>query len=205
MAVPVTEVPAGTVVAFAGSTAPAGWLLCDGSAVNRTGANAALFTAISTTYGSGNGSSTFNLPDLRGRSIFGKDNMGGTAASRITNAQGGIDGATLGAAGGAQSRTLGINELPSHNHGAGSLATTTNGNHNHTFNDAYFAENNGGGNLFGTGANTDWDNAARYINSGTNWNGDHNHTVIGNTANTGSGAAYSQLSPGIVLNYIIKL
>jgi microcystin-dependent protein len=62
--------PAGTVVAFAGATAPTGWLLCDGSAVSRT-QYPALFTAISVTYGIGDAVSTFNLPDLRAAGIRG--------------------------------------------------------------------------------------------------------------------------------------
>ena len=59
----------GEMVAFAGSTAPAGSLLCYGQAISRT-AYAGLFAALSTTYGVGDGSSTFNLPDLRGRAAF---------------------------------------------------------------------------------------------------------------------------------------
>lgn len=58
--------PAGTIAAFAGATAPSGWLLCDGSAISRT-VYSVLFSAISTAYGAGDGSTTFNLPDLRGR------------------------------------------------------------------------------------------------------------------------------------------
>ena len=72
--------PTGCVFSFARSTAPSGWLLCYGQAVSRT-TYAALFAVISTTYGVGDGSSTFNLPDLRGRSVAGKDDMGGSAAS----------------------------------------------------------------------------------------------------------------------------
>lgn len=74
--------PAGSVVAFAGSAAPVGWLLCDGSAVSRT-TYAVLFAAIATAYGAGDGSTTFNLPDLRGRTAVGKDDMGGTPANRL--------------------------------------------------------------------------------------------------------------------------
>ena len=72
--------PPGTVAAFAGSTAPAGWLLCDGSAVSRT-AYADLFAVIGTTYGAGNGSTTFALPDLRGRVAAGA-NASNALASR---------------------------------------------------------------------------------------------------------------------------
>jgi microcystin-dependent protein len=64
--------PAGIVQPFAGSTTPEGWLLCDGSAVSRT-AYAALFSAVGTTYGAGNGSTTFNLPNLKGKVPVGLD------------------------------------------------------------------------------------------------------------------------------------
>lgn len=66
-------VPAGTVVAFAGSAVPPGWLLCDGAALSRT-TYATLFGAIGSGHGSGNGTSTFNLPDYRGYFLRGVDN-----------------------------------------------------------------------------------------------------------------------------------
>lgn len=104
--------PAGAIETYAGSTAPNGWLLCFGQAVSRT-TYADLFAALSTTHGVGNGTTTFNLPDLRGRTIAGKDNMGGTSASRlITNVAGG----TLGATGGAESHTLTVTQMPAHSH-----------------------------------------------------------------------------------------
>lgn len=104
--------PAGSMLPFAGSAAPVGWLLCYGQAVSRA-TYSVLFTAISTTYGSGDGSTTFNLPDLRGRVVAGKDDMGGTSASRLTSP---VAGSTLGATGGAQSHTLTTPEIPSHTH-----------------------------------------------------------------------------------------
>src|SRR5207245_844317 len=58
-------VPIGTVIAYAGSTVPAGWLVCDGATLSRT-QNTSLFAAIGTAWGSGDGSTTFNLPDLSG-------------------------------------------------------------------------------------------------------------------------------------------
>jgi len=64
-------VPAGTIVAYGAGTAPTGWLLCDDSAVSRT-TYARLFAVISTTFGTGDGSSTFNLPDLRDKIPLGK-------------------------------------------------------------------------------------------------------------------------------------
>lgn len=72
----------GTVLDFAGSTAPSGWALCYGQAVSRT-TFANLFAKIGTTYGAGDGSTTFNLPDCRGRAVAGKDDMGGTASGRL--------------------------------------------------------------------------------------------------------------------------
>lgn len=75
-------VPSGVMMPYGGGTAPTGWLLCYGQEVSRTSL-AGLFTAIGTNYGSGNGTTTFNLPDSRGRVLMGIDNLGGTAANRI--------------------------------------------------------------------------------------------------------------------------
>lgn len=69
--------------AVLGRCSPTDWLFCYGQAVSRT-TYAALFTAIGTNYGAGDGSTTFNLPDMRGRIAAGKDDMGGTAASRMS-------------------------------------------------------------------------------------------------------------------------
>lgn len=110
--------PAGVVLPFAGSTAPTGWLLCFGQTVSRT-TYAALFTALGTTYGAGDGSTTFALPDLRGRIPGGKDNMGGSAASRLTTGGSGVNGSTLGAVGGAEIHTLTNAQLPTSAIGTG--------------------------------------------------------------------------------------
>jgi microcystin-dependent protein len=75
-------VPAGTVVAYAGSAAPTGWLVCNGAAVSRT-TYAALFAAIGTAFGPGDGSTTFNLPDLRGEFVRGWDAGRGVDPSRV--------------------------------------------------------------------------------------------------------------------------
>ena len=74
---------AGVIQMYAGSTAPSGWLICDGSAVSRT-TYATLFAVIGTTYGTGDGSTTFNLPDLRGRFPLGVGN--GTATGHTKHA-----------------------------------------------------------------------------------------------------------------------
>ena len=83
----------GELVPFAGTTAPAGSLLCYGQAIDRT-QYAGLFAALGTTYGTGDGSTTFNLPDLRSRVAAGKSNMGGVDNGTLTG--GTVLGATLG-------------------------------------------------------------------------------------------------------------
>ena len=90
-------------------------MLCYGQTLSRS-TYAALFAAIGTAYGVGDGTTTFGLPDMRGRIPGGKDNMGGAAASRLTTAGSGVDGATLGAAGGSESHALTIPQMPSHAH-----------------------------------------------------------------------------------------
>lgn len=111
---------------YAGTIEPSGWLFALGQAVSRT-TYAALFAAIGTTYGAGDGSTTFALPDLRGRVVAGKDDMGGSSANRLTNQSGGLDGDVLGATGGAETHTLTTAQLASHSHnltyGSGSFAS----------------------------------------------------------------------------------
>lgn len=108
------KVPVGSILDFAGSSAPGGWLLCFGQTVLRE-TYPELFDVIGTSYGSTD-STNFKLPDLRGRVAAGKDDMGGPSANRLTSAAGGVDGITLGAGGGTQSHTLTIAQMPSHTH-----------------------------------------------------------------------------------------
>ena len=81
------DLPAGTVHAFAGTTAPEGWAMCDGSEVSRTD-YAALFAVISTTYGVGDGLDTFNLPDMRGQFLRALDDMGTAQGAAGVDADG---------------------------------------------------------------------------------------------------------------------
>lgn len=107
----------GSIEAWGGATAPTGTVFCFGQAVSRTAEPyLAAFSALATTWGVGDGATTYNLPDLRGRGLFGRDDMGGAAANRITNAVSGIVGTTLGAVGGSQSLTAHTHTGPSHTH-----------------------------------------------------------------------------------------
>ena len=107
----IVALPTGAVLPFAGASAPSGHLLCFGQAISRS-TYSDLFTAIGTVYGVGDGSTTFNIPDLRGRVVAGQDDMGGTSANRLTDQSGGVDGDVLGDTGGAETHTLTLNEIP---------------------------------------------------------------------------------------------
>lgn len=98
----VSLVPTGTVLDFAGSTAPTGFVLCNGASLATTGTYAALFAVIGYTYG-GSGA-TFNVPDLRGRMPIGAG-LGSGLTNRV-----------LGASGGEETHQLTIAELASHGH-----------------------------------------------------------------------------------------
>lgn len=103
-------VPTGTVFSFTGSAAPSGYLLCDGSAVSRT-TYAALFAVEGTTYGSGDGSTTFNLPNMVGRFAFGKASSG--TGSTLGGTFGTIDHTHTGA---PHTHTFTTNSAGAHTH-----------------------------------------------------------------------------------------
>ena len=115
-------VPIGGQIPYGGLVAPTGFVLCYGQALSRS-TFAALFAVIGTRYGNGDGSTTFNVPDKRGRTSFGRDNMGpagdgtGTPANRITNAVSNIVGTQVGTNGGSQA-------MPVHTHGVNDTGHT---------------------------------------------------------------------------------
>lgn len=120
---------AGDLKHTAVATAPAGWLVCDGSDVSRT-VYADLFAAIGTAYGAGDGTTTFNLPDLRGRVLAGLDDMGTGSANVVTDVQ----ADNLGGLFGSETHTLSASELAPHAHtvsvggaggGGGGISTGT--------------------------------------------------------------------------------
>ena len=192
-------VPTGALMPYAGSSAPAGWLLCVGQTASRTGATAALFAVVGTTYGVGDGSTTFTLPDLRGRVIAGIDsNLPGSFANRITVAGGNYDGTVLGNSNGlTQSFLLAQNQLPNV-----SPAITITDNHYHQFT---FASGSGGvtgGSSFSTYALPETGNSRN--TSGTA-SGTSITAAFTNSINGGVTAQQiANLQPTITLNFIIK-
>lgn len=181
--------PPGIVAPYAGTSAPAGWLLCYGQAVSRT-TYAALFAAISTEFGTGDGSTTFNLPDLRGRVIAGQDDMGGSSANRLTGLTDGVNGDTFAATGGLESTVLTEAQLAAHSHGV------TDPGHDH-------GGSTTDGDYLATGSNKIIGGGSTYnVNSGS-------VTIASDTTgisinSTGSGSAHNNVQPTIILNYIIK-
>lgn len=123
------EPPIGSLVDYAGAGDPEDtrWLLADGRAISRT-TYAAAFAVMGITHGAGDGSTTFNIPDARGRTIVGPDNMGtamGGAGRMASNN-------TRGASGGTETKTILEANLPPHTHGVGTIVTVSAGSHDHS-------------------------------------------------------------------------
>ena len=194
--------PKGILMPFAGSTAPSGWLICDGSGVSTT-TYADLFAVIGYTYG-GSGS-LFALPDLRGRVPVGLDNMGGTDAGRLSVVN------TLGGSGGVQTVTLDGTQIPSHVHGATGLTIGTTGStHTHaagSYDGTLGINNNlvtdgGGGNAYQALTPSGGPNSR----IATNTTGStHTHDITGSTAGlAGADQPHNNMQQYILTNYIIK-
>jgi len=190
-------VPTGTLMPFAGSTAPTGYFLCYGQAVSRT-TYAALFAVIGTTYGTGDGSTTFNLPDLRGRTALGQDNMGGVAANRVTSGGSGCNAVAEGTGCGAQNQTIAQGNFPNVNFSFSltaqpQTASTSVGGVPQT---AYWGSGTQG--LQGGGAISAPNGAgAGSITNSTS-------SVTGSISSGGSGTPLTTLPPAQVVTYIIK-
>lgn len=181
--------PVGSIMIWAGSSAPSGWLLCDGTAYSTT-TYAALYAVIGTTYGSGTG--TFYVPNLKGRIPVGLD---------ATQTQ--FD--TRGETGGEKTHTITTAEMPAHTHSVDppSTATSSDGAHTHSYSDYYnSSENSDDANDRVVGSD-----ATTYSNRTTGSSGAHTHTLdvsSFSSGSTGSGTAMNVLQPYIVLYYIIK-
>lgn len=217
-----SPIPTGVIMAYAGVTAPAGYLMCDGAAVSRT-TYAALFSIISTNHGSGDGTTTFNVPDMRGRVPVGKN------AATFSN---------LGDSGGEEAHTMIVGEMPSHNHTAVAISAGTPsgtissvsagtpagsvssaGAHTHpitAFEQPGTISEPGLATIGGTST----PNALVAQSAGAHTHpfvgsplAAHTHTFAGAVLpthnhtinNTGGGAAHNNLQPYLVTNYIIKI
>lgn len=176
--------PVGAVTGWFGEDAPAGWLLLNGQAVSRS-AYPALFEILGTTYGEGDGTDTFNLPDLRGRMPVGKTD----------DAQ--DDFSKLGGTGGEKTHILTTAEMPAHKHSVTGTAASG-GAHTHKM--AGIATRKAGswnGCVASAGcSDTAWTSARSA--------GAHTHSVSGTAASAGTGNAHNNMPPYIVMNYIIK-
>ncbi|MEL7604234.1 MAG: tail fiber protein [Bacillota bacterium] len=190
----VSEEPAplritGEMTLWPGGTAPQGWLLCDGSPVSRTD-YAALFAVIGTTYGGGDGSATFNIPNLKGRAVVGQN----TADTSFN---------TLGVTGGEKAHILTASEMPVHSH---TLTVGSGGAHAHSirwYNGEYISLSGSGSGDSSSGYRTGYSSGTVYHSATLAASaGAHTHTA--SASNAGGGSGHNNMPPYIVLNYIIK-
>ena len=195
-------IPIGGGIDYWGSTLPSdNFAFAYGQAISRAD-YPVCFARLGTAYGSGDGSTTFNLPDKRGRTSAGVDGMGGSSANRLT-ASGGMTGNGIGSVGGAQSHTLTTGEMPSHFHSAliydpghphGSFGSIIRIGGSGTF---FAAFNSGSGNqlYYGSAEVASATTGVRVTSS----NG------LDTTYSAGSGAAHNNTQPTITCNYIIRI
>lgn len=189
------NIPIGGLMPYLGATTPnANFILPFGQAISRT-TYATLFALVGTTFGAGDGVTTFGVPDLRDRAIFGLGNMGGVDAARITIAGGNFNGAILGNAGGVEAHTLTQAEMPSHTH----AATVNDAGHGHPV--ANFNGTGSGGN-----------NGLQGVSAANNTQTPSNLTAIAQptgitvtNAGAGSGNSHPILNPCMVLPYILRV
>lgn len=178
--------PIGEITMWATNTAPTGWLIADGSAISRS-TYSALFGVLGTTYGVGDGTTTFNLPNLKGRFPVGRD------ASQTE-----FD--TLGETGGSKTSALGVANLPAHTH-----TTTVNDN---GLDVLYNAGSYTTGYITGRDADNNGviDGTSNTFGIAVGSVTEHAHTAStgGGGNGTATGDAFSNLPPYIALNFIIR-
>jgi microcystin-dependent protein len=179
-AVQPSVIPVGVIEMFAGSTAPNGWLVCDGSTVSRS-VYSDLFKIIGTTYGAGNSNTTFTLPDMRGRTPIGV----GTGS--------GLTARTIGTTYGTQTFTLAAENIPSLTVGNMSANST----HTHTSSlAALWAVPSGGGANLNAGTTFQTYNTNQQMQVADI---QHQHTYT-----NASLTPVTFLPPALAVNYIIK-
>lgn len=184
----------------ASSAAPVGWLAADGRPYSRT-LYAALFAQVGTAYGSGDGSTTFNVPDLRGRAAIGASASGTAAGLGLTLRR-------LADRAGSETHPLSVGEMPSHTHGVNDPG------HNHggaTANGAADRPYPAWASWYDNEANSTYGNAgySAVRNFGGNHNGLHAHGIpVGGTgiwlSANGSGSAHNNMQPSLALHAWIK-
>jgi microcystin-dependent protein len=177
----------GEIKMWGTASAPTGYLLCNGTAVSRS-TYAALFAVYGSTFGAGDGSTTFNLPDFRDRMPIG---AGSTYALATT--------------GGSASTTLITANLPSHNHTATSTTTVTDPGHFHISGvpSDYASPDYGSGSISNTNQKAGSSTTSNSPLTQTKTTGITASTTT-TTANTGSGTAVTTISPYLGIYYIIK-
>jgi len=184
---------------WSGTNAPSGWVLAYGQSLSRTTYSALWAFAQSeialgnTLYTNGDGTTTFTVPDLRGRFPGGKDNMGGVAANRLTNVVMTPNGNTIGAVGGVQSVTIAQTNLPNLNF----TVTIPSGQGSHTHSLSPTNSLVGGPGSFGFGSGT---NAGQYsiVPIAATL-----PAMSGTAASGGSGTDLGNVPPAIITTYII--
>jgi tail collar domain len=202
-----TQLPVGANVE-ANCLAPGATVLSTTTTTVTLSANATVSTSTTARFfpwGNGNGSTSFNLPDSRGRTFVGRQNQGAptvAAATRLTTAFYGSNPDAIGSNGGLQTSTLSIANLASHNH---SVFLNDLG-HVHGYGPSALI------NLGGTGSPNTWAgtsastfNTASAFSNVSIWSGASGTGTANQTANSGSGTAFANIPPSITVNYIIKV
>ena len=207
--------PPGVIMPYVVTSPPTGWLVCNGGGVSRS-TYAALFAIIGTNFGSGDGVTTFNVPDLRGSVIAGYDPS--NATGRLTTS---VSAASIGNFGGEQSHILSTDELAVHTHNitdAGHNHNVTDPAHSHNVTDPGHSHTYGSANSVGIGGepaasgtgvknnalNTTTDSTnISIVSSATGLTVNTNTTGIVVNNSTG-GSAHNNTQPTFILMYIIK-
>jgi microcystin-dependent protein len=166
--------PPGMIFDYAGTDSPGWGLIADGTAVSRT-TYARLFAVLGTTYGVGDGSTTFNIPNLNGKTTIGVGTYTDTVSGSVTR--------TLGQSLGAEKHVLTTTEMPSHTH--------TQNAHSHS---AYF---NSGSGLTPNGT------LAAYEPNGNNGNATTTSSTTATNQNTGGGTSHNNMQPSLVVKKVI--
>ncbi|MGK7057098.1 tail fiber protein [Bradyrhizobium sp. 1050_B9_N1_2] len=189
-------VPIGGMIDYFGTTAPSGnFVFPYGQAISRT-TYATLFGMFSTAYGSGDGSTTFNIPDCRGRVIAGVGNMGGTDAGRLTAAS--VNSIGLGGVGGVQTFTITTANLPPYTPSGtiGALSVTSNNFIANNAGDSSAQNSGDGGAIRGVSVSTGG-GVSKVVSTGS--------TTFTGTAQGGTSTPFALLQPTIIANKLLRI